>query len=100
MVKLTLRVDMSDVPGFFDKGYGDVVEREEKVGREGVEYAKENGTYRDRTGTLRRSSRFEAGRDGLTMVNDAPYASFVESKGYDVLSGAALHVRKRMEEEA
>ncbi|MCD8265988.1 MAG: HK97 gp10 family phage protein [Prevotellaceae bacterium] len=96
---MTLRVDMSDVPGFFEKGFGEVVGREEKVGQEGVGYAKENGTYQDRTGTLRRSSRVEAGRDGVTLVNDAPYASFVESKGYDVLSGAALHVRKRMEEE-
>ena len=38
-------------------------------------------------------------KDGLTLKNEAEYASFVESKGYDVLSGAALHAEKRLKEE-
>ena len=44
-------------------------------------------------------------KDGLTLYNDAEspkgynYASNVESKGFDVLSGAALYAEKRLKEE-
>ena len=34
-----------------------------------------------------------------TLKNEAEYASFVESKGFDVLSSAALYAEKRLKEE-
>ena len=45
------------------------------------------------------SNDYDVDKDGLTLKNEAEYASFVESKGYDVLSGAALHAEKRLKEE-
>ena len=35
----------------------------------------------------------------MTLKNEAEYASFVESKGFDVLSSAALYAEKRLKEE-
>lgn len=37
--------------------------------------------------------------DGLVIRNDAEYASHVESKGYEVSTGAALYAEKRLKEE-
>lgn len=68
------------------------------VGEEAVAYAKEHGSYRDITGRLRRSNKYEASLEGLKIYNDAPYAQFVESKGYDVITGAALYAEKRLKE--
>lgn len=71
----------------------------DSVGQEAVEYAKEHGSYQNRTGNLRRSNKYRVVSDGLVLQNDAPYASNVEQKGYDVLSGAALFAEKRLKEE-
>lgn len=70
-----------------------------RVGQEAVDYAKEHGSYKNRTGNLRRSNKYRVDDSGLTVYNDAPYASDVEQKGYDVLSGAALFAEKRLKEE-
>ena len=69
-----------------------------------MDYAIEHGSYRDNTGLLRRSNKFKADRDGLTLFNDAEskgtqYAELVEGRGYEVLSGAILHAEKRLKEE-
>jgi hypothetical protein len=48
---------------------------------------------------LRTSNDYDVDKDGLTLKNEAEYASFVESKGYDVLSSAALFAEKRLKEE-
>lgn len=71
----------------------------DSVGREAVEYAVEHGTYQNRTGHLRSSNKYKVESDGLLLRNDASYASDVEQKGYDVLSGAALFAEKRLKEE-
>ncbi len=55
------------------------------VGDEAVKYAEEHGDYQDHTLTLRTSNDYDVNKDGLTLKNEAEYASFVESKGYDVL---------------
>ena len=68
------------------------------VGYEAVQYAKEHGNYRDRTGNLRSSNKYRATKQGLELYNTAEYASDVEQKGYDVLSGAALYAEKRLKE--
>lgn len=96
--------DFSDVDSFFEEGFNEVVNAEKAIGQESVDYAVEHGSYRDNTGLLRRSNKFKADRDGLTLFNDAEskgtqYAELVEGRGYEVLSGAILHAEKRLKEE-
>ena len=95
-----------DVKGTFDdlSSLADELEREieeiiDSVGQEAVAYAVAYGSYKNRTGNLRRSNKYKVERDGLLLHNDAEYASHVEQRGYDVLSGAALYAEKRLKEE-
>ena len=95
------------VVGFYCGGVASVVEEGEwevekkmiDVGDEAVKYAEEHGDYQDHTLTLRTSNDYDVNKDGLTLKNEAEYASFVESKGFDVLSSAALYAEKRLKEE-
>lgn len=91
--------DFSDVEAFFQQGESEVVAKVSEIGEESIQYAKDNGTYKDRTGTLRQSNDSEADITGLTLTNEAEYASFVEAKGFEVLSSAALYAEKRLKEE-
>lgn len=97
--------DFSDVEGFFDEGEWEVEKKMIDVGDEAVKYAEEHGDYQDHTLTLRTSNKYDVDEGGLTLYNDATapngyqYASNVESKGFDVLSGAALHAERRLKEE-
>ena len=94
-----VRFDFSDVDGFFEQGYAEVKAVEDKVGMEAVDYAVKNGSYQNRTGTLRKSNKYSVQDDGLELRNEAEYASFVESKGYEVLTGAVLFAERRLKEE-
>lgn len=96
---MAVKFDFSDVDSFLEQGYAEVKAVEEKVGKEAVNYAIEHGSYQNRTGTLRKSNKYAVEVDGLVIRNDAEYASFVESKGYEVLTGAALFAEKRLKEE-
>lgn len=91
--------DFSDVEAFFQQGESEVVAKVSEIGEESVQYAKDNGTYKDRTGTLRQSNDSEADITGLMLKNEAEYASFVEAKGFEVLSSAALFAEKRLKDE-
>ena len=97
--------DFSDVEDFFDEGEWEVEKKMIDVGDEAVKYAEEHGDYQDHTLTLRTSNDYDVDKDGLTLYNDAEspkgynYASNVESKGFDVLSGTALYAEKRLKEE-
>lgn len=91
--------EFSDVEAFFQQGESEVVAKVSEIGEESIQYAKDNGTYKDRTGTLRQSNDSEADITGLTLKNEAEYASFVEAKGFEVLSSAALYAEKRLKEE-
>lgn len=97
--------DFSDVDSFFDEGEWEVEKEMIDVGDEAVKYAEEHGNYQDHTLTLRTSNKYDVDKGGLTLYNDAEspkgyqYASNVESKGFDVLSGAALYAEKRLKEE-
>lgn len=91
--------DFSDVGSFIDEAENEIEDKLEKVGEEAVAYAKEHGSYQNRTGNLRRSNKYKVDEDGLTLYNDADYASDVEQRGYDVLSGAILFAEKRIKEE-
>lgn len=91
--------DFSDVDPFFDEGEWEVEKMMIDVGDEAVKYAEEHVNYQDHTLTLRASNDYDVDKDGLTLKNEAEYASFVESKGFEVLSGAALFAEKRLKEE-
>lgn len=91
--------DFSDVDQFLKDGEWEVQKKMIDIGDEAVKYAEENGNYQDHTLTLRTSNDYDVGESGLTLKNEAEYASFVESKGFDVLSGAALYAEKRLKEE-
>lgn len=95
-IRIKTEADFRAVYEQLDKAHAAVMDACETAGKNAVDYAKQYHTYQNRSGTLERSNRYEADRTGLTLINDAVspqgyhYASNVEAKGYDVLSGAAL----------
>lgn len=97
--------DFSDVKDFFDEGEWEVEKKMIDVGDEAVKYAEEHGNYQDHTLTLRTSNKYDVDDTGLTLYNDATapngfqYASAVESKGFEVLSGAAIYAERRLKED-
>ncbi len=91
--------DFSDVDDFFRDGKQEVHRKVEEIGQESEQYAKDHGNYQDRTGNLRsRNGHNVDENENLELTNSAEYASYVENKGYDVLSGAALYAQKRLKE--
>lgn len=96
---MAVNFDFSDVDSWFDDEKYRVLAKERDIASEAVEYAKKNGTYQDHTGTLRKSNDSEVDEQGILLKNETSYASFVESKGFDVLSSAALHAEKHAKEE-
>lgn len=98
-----MKWDFSDMEKALADLEREVVKAETEVGEAAVDYAKQRGSYQNRTGTLRKSNRYEADESKLTLINDAAspkgynYASNVESKGYEVLSGAALYAEREMQ---
>lgn len=90
--------DFSDVDAVFDEFKREVKSAMTEVGEEAVQYAKDNGDYQDRTGTLRKSNEYEVDETGLTLKNETEYASYVEAKGFEVLSGAALEAERLLKE--
>lgn len=87
-----------DVDQFFNDGEWEVEKAMIDVGDEAVKDAKANHTYQNRTGNLEASNDYDVDKDGLTLDNTADYASYVEAKGFDVLSGAALRAEKKLKE--
>nr|DAK18162.1 MAG TPA: hypothetical protein [Caudoviricetes sp.] len=90
--------DFSDVDQFFDDVEWEVQKGMIDVGDASVKDAEENGTYQDHTLTLRTSNTFDVDKDGLTLENTAPYASYVEAKGFVVLSDPALRAESKLKE--
>lgn len=83
-------IDFSDVGDAFAQFDQELNDTMTEAGEMAVQYAKDNGDYKDRTEKLRSSNEFEVQDDGLVLKNETEYASFVEAKGFEVLSGAAL----------
>lgn len=90
--------DFSDVDWFLDNEEWEVQKGMINVGDAAVKDAEESGTYQDHTLTLRTSNKYDVDKDGLTLENTAPYASYVEAKGFEVLSGSALRAEKKLKE--
>ena len=95
---MDVRFDFSDIPTFFQTATSELEAVEARCGQEAVQYAIDNGTYHNVTGRLRSSNRYRVD-NGVELSNDAEYASNVEARGEDVLSGAALFLEKRLKEE-
>ena len=90
--------DFSDVDKFFDDGEWEVEKAMIDVGDAAVKDAKENHTYQNRTRNLEKSNAYDVDKDGLTLENTADYASYVEAKGFVVLSDPALRAEKKLKE--
>ena len=90
--------DSSDVDSFFEGGESEVLAGMETEGKAFIEDAKRTGSYQDRTGHLRTSNGYEVDKSGLILKNEAEYASFVESKGYEVAGSAAIRAEKRLKD--
>lgn len=96
--------DFSDVDDFISAGEWEVQKAMIDAGDNAVKYAEENGNYQDHTLNLRTSNKFDVEEDRLILFNDATapngyqYAEKVESRGFDVLSGAALHAEQELQE--
>lgn len=95
---IKVSLDGLDLDAFMQEVEQEIVAEFAAVGEEAVAYAKEHGSYHDVTGRLRRSNKYKASLEGLKIYNDAPYAQAVESKGYEVITGAALYAEKRLKE--
>lgn len=88
--------DFSDVSTALRKFKAEVQREMARVGEEAVEYAKANGDYHDVTGRLRASNKYKVDGDTLKIYNDAPYAEDVESRGQDVIAGAATFAHNEL----
>lgn len=95
---MVIEGNFSDVDKFFDDGEWEVEKAMIDVGDAAVKDAKANHTYKNRSGNLEASNDFDVDKDGLTLENSADYASYVEAKGFDVLSGPALRAEKKLKE--
>ena len=95
---MVIDADFSDVDKFFDDGEWEVESAMIDVGDEAVKDAKANHTYQNRTGKLEASNDYDVDKDGLTLTNSADYASYVEAKGFEVLSSPALRAEKKLKE--
>lgn len=93
---MDVEYDFSDVDNFFEELEWGVQKRMIDVGAEAVRYAEDHGTYEDHTLLLRTSNDYDVHPDCLVLRNTAPYASFVEAKGFDVLAGATLFASKEL----
>ncbi len=90
--------DFSDVDEFFDNLEWEVQKGMIDVGDAAVKDAEGSGTYQDHTLTLRTSNAYDVDKDGLTLENTAPYASYVEAKGFVVLGDPVLRAEKKLKE--
>lgn len=95
---MDIKAEFDAITSLMEELEKEIIETMDSVGREAVEYAVEHGSYQNRTGRLRSSNKYDVDESGLSLYNDAPYASEVEQKGYEVLSGAALFAEKKLKE--
>lgn len=88
-------MDINDILAEIGEAPKKVEEIFDTIGNDAVGYAREHGSYKDQTGNLRRNTHYHKDQNHLQVVNDMFYASFVEHRGYDVLSGAEDYVHEK-----
>ena len=67
-----------------------------RVGEAAVQVAKSSTAYHDVTGRLRNSNHYKADENGLTIYNDAPYASQVEARCGNVIADAVIYAKNEL----
>ena len=112
---MKVNADFSGLDEFLTEAENEIKEGMIEAAHEGVDYAKKHGEYKNHTHNLRSAPGAavvmdgeivdmyipsESGhqkaygkrpKNGIILADGMEYASFVESKGYDVLSGGAIH---------
>ena len=68
------------------------------IGEEAVEANKRDGNYHNRTGRLRNSNYYKVSEHSLQIGNDAPYASEVSNRGYNVIDSGIQLLKKKVED--
>lgn len=91
-------IDLSDVELFFENEEWEVQKEMIDAGDEAIRYAKANHRYENHTENLESSNDYDVDETGLALKNTAEYASYVEAKGFEVISHAALMAEKRLKE--
>lgn len=98
MPKSICKFNFSDIESAFSRFDSAVRTQMAKVGKVAVDYAVQNGDYRDVSGRLRKSNRAEVVGRNLRIYNEAEYAADVEARGQDVIGNAALYAEQRLKE--
>lgn len=90
--------DFSDVDKIFEIFWKEVREEVESVAKEAIKYAQDTQKFNNWTYQLRYGHEYHVTHyASLDMWNNMFYAPYVEAKGYDVLSGAALFARDELQ---
>lgn len=92
-------IDISDVDSFLEDETWEVQKGMIDSGYYAVRHAEEHGAYQDHTLTLRTSNKFDVDEDGVTLENEAFYASFVEAKGFNVLGDSAIWLKNQLKKQ-
>ena len=99
MPKSMCKFNFNDVRPALSKFNRQVRKEVEKVGKEAVEYAIENGDYNNVTGKARASNHYEVDENNnLILYNDCGYADEIEANGKDVIGGATLFAEQKLRE--
>lgn len=93
---MAVRFDFSEIHKSFQQEVNRALRDMETIGQEAVDHAKRTGDYKDRTGHLRASNKSSVSLRGVALYNDAEYADYVESKGYNVCATSALFLEDRL----
>lgn len=92
---MAVRFDFHDISLELDAAPSRVAGVFDKMGQEAVGYAREHGDYQNHTFRLRNGTDYLSDERTLLVENDTPYASNVEHRGYDVLTGARYHIQNK-----
>lgn len=89
-----------DLEEYFDKNITELKKQVAsefiRVGEEAVQVAKSSTAYHDVTGRLRSSNHYKADENGLTIYNNAPYASQVEARCGNVIADAVIFAKNEL----
>ena len=86
----------SDVERFLSEGRREVGEYLQDLGDRAAEQNRRDGDYTDRTGNLRASNFADGNEEGMVLGNTAEYASYVESKGYNVIDSGVKMIMEEL----
>lgn len=88
----------AEIEDFFKQGEEEIDAYLSSIGEESVEANKRDGNYHNRTGRLRNSNYYKVSEHSLQIGNDAPYASEVSNRGYNVIDSGIQLLKKKVED--